>query len=194
MTARHRAIAILATYAAGAIALSAVLLAVCGGPSKSPKSDASTAFAESVPNAEPAAPLPLLRIAAWKQAEGDEYELRRLLAMDGVDVVTGQAKEGKFRVTAIRALAFANDFSVLPSLVAWLSDSDAGVRDAAAESLLSTFEQGHTALSEDAPMFRSACDMLGVAITEETLPRDVRVRAKTALEVMASFGCKFPLK
>lgn len=128
--------------------------------------------------------------ALWKQAtEGDDDDLARLCGYLGADSLVDATRVPARRLLALRALAYADDFTPLP-LLATVAASGTDVEAAAAlDSVATLAAQPRRATDpEDALEIREGASRLLVLARDATRPAQRRVLAVRALRLLADRG------
>ncbi len=123
----------------------------------------------------------------WTRArEGDDDELARLAAREGEHGLEERAVMPQHRVTALRAMAFAEGFSALPTLGAAAEHGTAEEARAAVESADAIAARKRTQADvEDQAELTAGCAALLGAARDVARPRPTRVGAVRALRMLA---------
>jgi len=178
--------------------LFATVLAIAGcGKNTSPNAavpstNASSAEAASLPEGgNGGEPMDRREAEAWARArEGDDDDRMRLADLLGCTGLRERASDRELRKTAIRAMAYCNDFSELP----WLAEVGAGKDDeealAALDAIVSDAARPRRATDpEDADELGAGCAALLALARGTDRPRPRRVLAVRALRMLADWGC-----
>ena len=170
-----------------------LLLAVgCGrgAPKSTPGPGTSLASSEVDSAVEAAALDPQLEDLWARAKEGEADDLARLFDREGSLALVERGRDPAYRVTAIRALAYANEFYALP----WLAETAAGADEAAALSALDSASQiasepRRATDPEDALELKQGCAALLALAKDPSRPRARRVGAVRALRMLVERGC-----
>jgi len=148
----------------------------------------SDAAAEAQPDAH--APDPRVDDLWDSAADGEVADLARLHDREGDRGLLDRAAWPPYRATAIRALAYGDDFTALPFLAGVaLSGTDAEA-DAALESARTLAAvPRRTRDPEDAEELRQGCESLLVLARAVDAPRGRRAGAVSALRMLEGTGC-----
>jgi hypothetical protein len=161
----------------------------CGKCSSAPSS-ATAGGGQAEPQAEQA-PIDSREAAQWAAAaQGDPEELMRLEGLVGCDGLRDRATRRDLRVTAVLAMQYCHDLSLLPLLAELASagsDTEAQaalgvIRELAARRRLATDP-------EDALELRAGCSALLALARATSRPRDRRAAAVSAIRMLADRGC-----
>ena len=127
----------------------------------------------------------------WTRAkDGEDDELARLAAAEGEHGLEERATMGAYRVTALRAMAFAPGFSSLPVLgAAAKSGTEQEARAAVDSADVIAARKRAQVDPEDHDELMSGCAALLDAAKDVTRPRPIRVGAVRALRMLADYGC-----
>ena len=127
----------------------------------------------------------------WERAgEGELADLARLFDREGETGLIERAALPGYRVTALAALACAEDFTPLPFLAgvaATGTDAEAAGALASVESLAALPERARD--PEDALELREGCDRLAALARQGDAARSRRARAVSILRMLARTGC-----
>lgn len=123
----------------------------------------------------------------WTRAkDGEDDELARLAAREGEHGLEERAAMPQHRVTALRAMAFADGFSALPTLGAAAMHGTSEEASAAVESADTIAARKRTQGDvEDRDELSAGCTALLGAARDAVRPRPVRVGAVRALRMLA---------
>ena len=128
----------------------------------------------------------------WVEAkDGDEDELRRLAAREGATGLVERSTDAAFKVTALRAMAYAEGFAQLPALGAAAATAPEADATIAAESAAILAARRRSQVDpEDAEELHDGCGALLGAAKDTTRPKKVRVAAIRALRMLGDQpGC-----
>ncbi len=142
------------------------------------------AVAEAAPPEEPRA------TDLWTRAlDGDADDLARLAAYVGSDGLLDALTAPTRRLAALRALAFAEDFTALPSLARVATTGSDGESTAALDSISALAAAPRRATDpEDALEVREGCSLLLMLARDASRPAPRRTLAVSALRMLASRG------
>lgn len=169
----------------------ALLLAACGG--------ATTACAKSAGASSDAGPAASAHVdekspeldALWAAAaSGEADDLARLADREGAAALAEAGADPNKKLTAIRALAFADGFAGLPFLAQAADGADAEQSRAAVDAIDALAGAPRRAVDpEDAVELRAGCNQLLVIAKNSAKPRPVRVGIVRALRMWADRAC-----
>jgi hypothetical protein len=123
------------------------------------------------------------------EAGGDDVDLARLFDREGETGLIERAALPAYRMTALAALAYAEDFTPLPFLAGVASsgtDAEAARALASVESLAALSQR--TRDPEDALELREGCDLLAALARQADAPKGRRARAVSILRMLALAG------
>lgn len=123
----------------------------------------------------------------WTRAkDGDDDELARLASREGIRGLEERATSPQFRVTALRAMAFAPGFSAMPTLGAAAESGTDDEARAAVESADAIAARKRAQVDpEDDEELASGCAGLLTAAKNAARARPIRVGAVRALRMLA---------
>lgn len=129
----------------------------------------------------------------WKRAEGaepgEQDDLARLADREG-SAGLEEKGTGSRRLTAARAMAFADGFGGLPWLADLADGTDDGLANAALDSLAEIAARPRRWVDpEDALEVREGCDRLLALARNTGKPRPRRIGAIRALRMLTDVGC-----
>ncbi|CAN5328188.1 hypothetical protein BH09MYX1_BH09MYX1_44560 [soil metagenome] len=172
-----------------ALACAAAGCSSCKGDAR----DADAGASDDGTAGEASAPL-ALRTAEderlWVEAkDGDEDELRRLAAREGASGLGERSTDPALRMTALRAMAFAEGFAQLPALGAAAATAPEAEATIAADSAVTLAARPRAQVDpEDAEELHDGCGALLGAAKDMTRPKLVRTSAVRALRMLADQG------
>ncbi len=203
MKARPRASFALVTLGT-ILVLSGVLAAEHCGKVTSSASAASATLAARDAGGDAAAsddggwPMDAREAEAWARAsakEAGEEDLIRLTDLLGCPGLRERASDAALRGTAIRAMAYCDDFSALPWLaqIAGAAAGSGAADEQALDALDAVVDQASRVRRatdpEDADELHAGCGALLALARTPGAPRPRRVRAIRALRMLADRGC-----
>ncbi|MGH7282077.1 MAG: hypothetical protein ACRELY_11175 [Polyangiaceae bacterium] len=167
-----------------------VSLSACGSCQKNGAADGDASVTSARVEAGPSPDEDLL----WANAaSGDPDDLARLADREGAAELARAGSETQDlakKLTAIKALAFADGFSGLPFLASEADGADATRASAAVESIDALAGQPRRAVDpEDATEFRAGCTQLLHTAKNTAKTRAIRVGIVRALRVWQDRGC-----
>ncbi len=123
----------------------------------------------------------------WTRAkDGDDDELERLAQREGIRGLEERATSPQFRVTALRAMAFAPGFSALPTLgAAAASGTDDEALAAVGSADAIAARKREQVDPEDDEEMQSGCAQLLATAKDAKRARPIRVGAVRALRMLA---------
>jgi hypothetical protein len=128
----------------------------------------------------------------WERAaDGDVGDLTRLFDHEGESEILERAAIPTYRMTALAALAYAEDFMALPFLADVAStgtEIEASVALESAHALAALPERARD--PEDALELGEGCGRLATLAHRESAPAHRRARALSILRMLASTGCR----
>jgi hypothetical protein len=128
-------------------------------------------------------------VGAAPEGGGDDADLARLFDREGETGLIERAALPAYRMTALAALAYADDFTPLPFLAGVAStgtDAEAARALASVESLAALSRRARE--PEDALELREGCDRLVALARQGDAPRGRRARAVSILRMLADAG------
>jgi hypothetical protein len=122
----------------------------------------------------------------WNRAsDGGDDELARLAEREGQDGLEERATSPAHRLTALRAMAFSQGYSALPTLGAAAQRGTAEEAHAAVESADAIAARKRAQVDpEDGDELAAGCAALLAAAKDTKRPREVRVGAVRALRML----------
>ena len=133
---------------------------------------------------------PLVEDLWAKAADAELADLARLHHREGDMGLIERAAVPTYRMTALAALAFGDDFTALPFLADVAgsgSDAEAEVALASAQTLAAVPRRARD--PEDALELRQGCEALLLLARKPEAPKSRRARAVSTLRMLASTGC-----
>ena len=170
--------------------LVSVSLTACGSCQKNGAEggDASTTSARVE-----AGPTPEEDLLWANAASGDPDDLARLADREGAGELAragSDTQDAAKKLTAIRALAFADGYAGLPFLASEADGADAARVTAAADSIDALAAHPRRAVDpEDAVEFRAGCNQLLITAKNKAKPRQLRVALVRALRLWQDRAC-----
>jgi hypothetical protein len=178
-----------------------VALAACGrsAPSGSGASTSASTTTATSSSAAPAssalAPLDGMALDLWARAkDGEADDLARLANREGGGgLVTRASAEPAWRLTALRAMAYAEEpgvFAEFPWLTRAAKGADEAEANAALESVIDIAARPRRAVDpEDAAELREGCNTLLALAKDAQSPRARRISSIRALRMLVDRGC-----
>ena len=168
----------------------AVSLCACGSCQKNAATDTDASTTSARVEAGPTPEEDLL----WANAAtGDPDDLARLADREGAAELarTGsETTDNAKKLTAIRALAFADGYAGLPFLASEADGADGTRAIAAAESIDALAAHPRRAVDpEDAPELRAGCTQLLITAKNKAKSRQLRVDVVRALRLLQDRAC-----
>ena len=123
----------------------------------------------------------------WKQAaDGGDDELERLASVEGIHGLEDRATAPSFRITALRAMAFAPGFSAFATLGAAAQKGTEQEATAAVESADAIAARKRQQVDpEDDDELGQGCAALLATAKDASRPRPVRIGAVRALRMLS---------
>jgi len=182
-----------ARLAWAALVLAAVTACGRGGGAAASRAAGAASSSGVAPAPSSASAPPPEVEALWVAAEGGEADdWMRLADGEGSTGLVEGAKAPARRLTAIRALAYVDDFEALPFLASVIESATADGGDAkvAAETVTALAARPRRATDpEDAASLRAGCDRLLAFARDPARPRGLRVEVVRALRMLSDRGC-----
>lgn len=127
----------------------------------------------------------------WARARsGEPDDLARLAQAEGTEGLVAGATDKERRTIAIRALAHADGLGALPFLAEVSVSGAEGEPEAALESIAALAARPRRSRDPDEALeLRAGCDALLGLAKDAKAPRTRRVRAVSALRMLAERGC-----
>jgi hypothetical protein len=178
--------------AGGALAVGALLvLSSCHHGAATATPSSGEAGIETPEAEAPIAPRDPLVEDLWaKAADAELADLARLQHREGDMGLIERAAVPTYRMTALAALAFGDDFTALPFLAdvgGSGSDAEAEVALASAQTLAAVPRRARD--PEDALELRQGCEALLLLARKPEAPKSRRARAVSTLRMLESTGC-----
>lgn len=180
----------------GWASLGALLCQGCKGCGKDSSADAAPSPAALVNRTEvqaDAGPTADRDLAMWTRArtaeEGSEEDLMSLAVHEGAAGLVEAATIPELRVTALRAMAYADGFAQLPTLAEVASGGDDAQAIVALSSAVTMGQRPRRQVAaEDAEELEDGCAKLGALATNEKAQKNRRVLAIRALRTLPCKG------
>ena len=175
-----------------ALALAALLAACRGGETAAgaPKNEARVDGAAPPEASAATLPEPIAPDLWASAAEGDVADLARLHDREGDPGLLARVASPPFRMTAILALAYGDDFTALPFLAGVaVSGDDEEARVALASAGILAALPRRARDPEDALELRQGCEGLLVLARSAEAARSRRAAAVSTLRMLADTGC-----
>lgn len=155
-----------------------------GAPSVSPSTSASA-------DLDAGEPLDPRDVELWARAtDGGDEDLARLAQREGSAGLVERGADVARRMTAIRALAYAQDFVALPWLVEIAWGKDDGEATASLDSIAELAARPRRAVDpEDGAELRAGCDRLLALAKSDKPSKERRIIAIRAIRMMADRAC-----
>ena len=136
-------------------------------------------------------PLDPRDVELWARAtDGGDEDLARLAQREGSAGLVERGADVARRMTAIRALAYAQDFVALPWLVEIAWGKDDGEATASLDSIAELAARPRRAVDpEDGAELRAGCDRLLALAKSDKLSKERRIVAIRAIRMMADRAC-----
>lgn len=136
-------------------------------------------------------PLDPRDVELWARAtDGGDEDLARLAQREGSAGLVERGADVAKRMTAIRALAYAQDFVALPWLVEIAWGKDDGEATASLDSIAELAARPRRAVDpEDGAELRAGCDRLLALAKSDKLSKERRIVAIRAIRMMADRAC-----
>ncbi len=168
----------------------AASLSACGSCQKNGAGDGDASMTSARVEAGPTPEEDLL----WTNAAaGEPDDLARLADREGAAELAragSETQDAAKRLTAIRALAFADGYAGLPFLATEADGADGARAGAAAESIEALAGEPRRSVDpEDALEFRAGCTQLLITAKNKAKPRSLRVAIVRALRLWQDRGC-----